>query len=68
MKFTPTEDIKSKGRIYEADAALDSEKQGIPDETIERWYQSGWIEIEGRDPSPERKPGAQRIQPAGAKE
>ena len=71
MKFKALEDIKTKatyGLLLEEGNTFDSERRGIPDETVERWYEAGWVQIEGRDPAPERKPGAQRIQPRGAKE
>lgn len=64
MKFTPKEDIKGKaGKLFEEGNTYDSEKQGLDDETIERWYRNGWLEIEGRDPSPERNMGGVKIQP-----
>lgn len=55
MKCTPKEDVKSMGRTFEEGSPFDSVKQGIPDELVERWYENGWIEIEGREPSPERQ-------------
>jgi hypothetical protein len=67
MKFTPLEDIKAKGRLYEAGSPCDSEKQGIPNETVERWYASGWCEIEGREPAPERKVRGVVVRPHTAK-
>lgn len=70
MKFTPKEDIRTKpmyGLLLEEGNTVDSEKRGIPDELVERWYQNGWCEIEGRDPAPERKVRGVVLQPHSAK-
>lgn len=60
MKFRPREDIRAKGRTFEignpeSPNTYDSAKQGLDDATVERWYNAGWCEIEGRDPAPPRQ-------------
>lgn len=55
MKFRPLEDIKSRGRVFEAGNQYTSEKHGVADADIERWYANGWCEIDGRDPPPPRQ-------------
>jgi len=64
VKFTPKEDIKGKGgRLFEAGNSYDSEKHGLDDATIVRWYTAGWTEIDGKDPAPERQVRGVTVRP-----
>lgn len=67
MKFTPREDIRSKGRIWEAGNTYDSQKHGVDDADVDRWYNAGWTEVEGRDPAPERKVTRATLKPHSTK-
>jgi len=64
MRFTPKEDIKHGQVILEAGATLSSEKHDISDELLEIYYDLGVVEIEGRDPAPEKKTTTTNIRPA----
>jgi len=57
MKFTAKEDFLYGRTLFEEGNTYNSEKQGVTSEKLDAFYQAGWIEIEGRDPSPDRKPG-----------
>lgn len=63
MKFRPLEDIKSKGRLFEADNWYTAEKHGVAYADVERWYANGWCEIEGREPPPPRQVRGAVVQP-----
>ena len=63
MNFTPLEDVRSKGRLYDEGNRYDSEKHDIPDEDVERWYTNGWVTIEGREPPPARQVRGAEVQP-----
>lgn len=58
MKFSPKEDIRHERTVFESGNTYDSVTQNLSDELVEAFYTAGWIEIEGRDPSPDRNPGA----------
>lgn len=62
MKFTPKENFLHMRTVFEKDNTYDSEVQGIADEMIEAFYSSGWVEVEGHDPAPERVPGARLLE------
>ena len=61
MKFTPKEEFRTGRNIFEAGNTYDSEKYGLTEADINRFYNAGWTEVEGRDPAPERQPGAQTV-------
>ena len=67
IRFKPLEDIKAMGRVFEKDNLLDSEKQGVPERRVERWYEHGLCEIEGRDPPPPRKVVNAKVTPHSSK-
>lgn len=64
-KFTAKEDFMHGRAKFEAGNTYDSEKQGLSDADVNIFYNAGWAEVEGRDPAPERQPGAVAIQPEG---
>lgn len=67
MKFTVNRDFKTAYGQFEVGNSHDSKKLGIAEDRVEAWYDAGWIEIEGRDPAPEPKPGPGRIRPNDSK-
>lgn len=68
MKFTAKMDFKTARGRFESGNTHDSEKLGIPDAKIRDWYNAGWIEVDGWDPSPEAVPGvARKVNPRSAK-
>ena len=66
MRFTPKEDIRWERTVFEEGNTYSSEKQGVPDESVERWYAMGLAEIEGRDPSGPRQTSGGALQPQSA--
>lgn len=68
MKFTPKETIKARGKTWEAGNTYDTELyDGVDDDNVERWYQHGLTEIEGRDAAPERKVTRAKLEPHNTK-
>lgn len=65
MKFTAKEDFRHERATFEEGNTYDSAKQGIEDAMLAAFYDAGWVEIEGRDPSPERNPGAVELRVEG---
>lgn len=55
MKFTVLHDFKAIVP-FEAGNSHDSEKLGILEADVERWYRNGFVQIEGRDPAPALDP------------
>lgn len=66
MKFTPKEDFKHGHVTYEAGNTYDSAKHDLSDEEVERFHALGWTEVDGMDPVPERRPGAETLKVAKA--
>ena len=62
MKFTAKEDFRVGRMLFEEGNTYSSEKQNLSDMEVEAFYKAGWLEIEGRDPAPARKPGAQALE------
>lgn len=60
-KFTPNEEFRSGRNVFEAGNTYDSTKYGLTENDVDRFYNAGWTEVEGRDPAPPRQPGAQAI-------
>lgn len=57
MKFTPREDIKKSGQIFEAGNTYDSAKYSFVDDLdINRWYEAGFCGVEGKTDKPRRDP------------
>lgn len=67
MKFTVLTDFKAKGFQFETGNSHDSQKLGVEDERVERWYRAGFVQIEGRDPAPAPNPNHVELAPAGMK-
>ena len=66
MKFTAKEDFRNDRTTFEEGNKYDSEKHGISDAMLDAFYKAGWVEIEGRDPSPDRNPGAVELRVEGS--
>jgi hypothetical protein len=58
MKFTAKEDFLNGRTTFEEGNTYDSAKHDISDQMLNAFYDAGWVEIEGKDPSPDRNPGA----------
>lgn len=67
MRITFNEDVKSGRELFEAGNTIETTKHGISDARAERWWQRGWVEVEGWDKAPERQPGAQKLKPGKTK-
>lgn len=67
MKITFNEDVRFGRELFESGNTISSEKHGIDDERVTRWWNRGWIEVEGWEKAPERQPGAQKLAPSKAR-
>jgi hypothetical protein len=56
MKFTVKEDFLHGQRQFEAGNTHNSDKLSLSDAELDMFYRAGWVDIEGRDPAPERNP------------
>lgn len=65
-KFTAREDFRVGRETFEQGNSYTPEKHGIDEARLQRFFERGWIEVEGWGDPPERKPGAERIKPRKA--
>lgn len=56
MIFKVKTHFKSGRFSFEPNNTHDSEILGIADDHVERWYRAGFVDIEGRTPSPDLNP------------
>lgn len=55
--------FKSPYGAFENGNFHDSAVLGIPEADVERWYRAGFVDILGRDPGPEARPGHTEVAP-----
>ena len=66
MNFTcNTSFTTSYGRLHKGNKH-DSEELGASDADVMRWYEHGFVEVEGKDPAPPRDPSRVTINPKSA--
>ena len=61
MKFTAKEDFRVGRTLYEEGNTYESTKYDLTDGDVTAFYTAGWVEVEGKEPAPARKPGAQAV-------
>jgi hypothetical protein len=64
MRFTVNENFKARGHLsFEAGNTHNSDilPPEVDEARLRVWWERGWIEVDGWDKAPERKPGAAKL-------
>lgn len=62
MKFTVLTEFKGADRTFEEGNSHSTEALGIPEQSVERWYRQGWVQIDGMTPAPELDPNRTELE------
>lgn len=61
MKFKVKTTFKHGHSTFEAGNSHDAATAGLSDDQVLEFRRVGWVDVEGMEPGPDARPGAQRI-------
>lgn len=67
MRITFNEDATIGRETFEEGNTITTEKHGISDAAVERYWARGWVEVDGWGKAPDRVPGATKLTPSNVR-